>query len=997
MPRDAVIENPVINSPFRQPDRHFRFDEEGITSDVVDGRRRSSYFVPIPSARKRGGQQTFETEWTSDRLEENPTINRIREKVGMWREGGHQGVTPTTRRLLEYWTNPERERPLFFCQIEALETAIYITEAASKFGDDWIVNQLRDEAGRHNPGLFRVAHKMATGTGKTVVMGMIIAWHTLNKAASPQDNRFTDRFLVVTPGITIRDRLRVLLPSDPNDYYRERDLVPPDLREHLGRARIVITNFHALQLRSKVGSIPKLTKQILPESSFQESPDEMVRRVCRELGTSSKQILVLNDEAHHCYRRRLDDAEEQKLKGEERQEVEQREEEARVWISGLDAVNRKLGIKTVYDLSATPFFLRGSGYSEGTLFPWVVSDFSLIDAIESGVVKVPRVPVADDSMAGEGVTYRNLWVRIADQLPKRGRRTADDPGEPRLPAELEGALRTLYGNYEKAYRRWEGSEAAKNGAATPPVFIVVCSNTAVSKLVYDFIAGYEVETPAGETIVRSGELAIFSNAADGRWLARPNTVLIDSRELESGEAMSRSFKEVAASEIEEFKSEIRERFPGRDPDDITDEDLLREVMNTVGKPGRLGEHVKCVVSVSMLTEGWDANTVTHILGVRAFSTQLLCEQVVGRGLRRRSYTADEDGMFPPEYAEVYGVPFSFIPAAGSAPDPKPGPPLTHVRALEDRISLEITFPRLIGYRYVLEGRLPEVVFTTSDHLALSAEGLPTEVEVAPIVGETATHYLLDDLKGWRPQQIEFEVARRLAQRYFRDDDGFEKPWAFPALLRLVRRWIRECITLKDKAFIQMLRIRRFEDDAIDKIYRAITRAGTEQEDQPVIEPVLRPFDPVGSTRYVDFDTTRPTFLTDPTKCHISHVVADTESWEQKMAQTLEDMNEVLAYVKNHNLGFTIPYTIDGQQRQYMPDFIVRLDDGHGPDDPLNLVVEVSGAQRRDKEAKVDTARSLWLPAVNAHGGFGRWEFVEITDPWNAQAIIRALLDQRRAA
>ena len=316
MPRDAIIENPVINSPFREPSRHFRFDEEGITSDVVDGRRPSSYFVPIPSARKRGGQRSFETEWTSDRLQENATINRIRERIDQWRQGGHLGVTPTTRRLLEYWTDPERERPLFFCQIEALETAIYITEAAKRFGDDWIANLLRDESNRQNPGLFRVAHKMATGTGKTVVMGMIVAWHTLNKAASPQDNRFTDRFLIVTPGITIRDRLRVLLPSDPNDYYRERDLVPPDLREHLGRARIVIANFHGFQLRSKVGSVPKLTKQILPESSFQESPDEMVRRVCRELGTSSKQIGVLNDEAHHCHRRRPDDdAEDGKQKG----------------------------------------------------------------------------------------------------------------------------------------------------------------------------------------------------------------------------------------------------------------------------------------------------------------------------------------------------------------------------------------------------------------------------------------------------------------------------------------------------------------------------------------------------------------------------------------------------------------------------------------------------------------------------------------------------------
>ena len=915
MPRDAVIENPIINSAFREPERHFRFDEEGITADVVDSRRESSYFVPIAATRK--GQQAFETEWTADRLLENPTINRIRERVDLWRRGGHLGVPATTRRLLEYWTDSERERPLFFCQIEALETAIYITEAAGRFGDDWIVNLMREESSNHNPGLFRVAHKMATGTGKTVVMAMIIAWHTLNKAASPQDNRFTDRFLAVAPGITIRDRLRVLLPSDPNNYYRERDLVPPELRTNLGRARIVVTNFHAFQRRSKTKNVPKLTKQLLPDTAFQESPGQMVRRVCRELGTSTKQIVVLNDEAHHCYRRRPDGANEVKLKGDDRKEAHRRDDDARVWISGLDAVQRKLGIKTVFDLSATPFFLSGSGYSEGTLFPWVVSDFSLIDAIESGVVKVPRVPVSDDSMLGDGVTYRNLWAHISDKLPKRGRGTQQESIEPRLPEELEGALRTLYGNYEKAYRQWEGTESAKNGASSPPVLIVVCSNTAVSKLVYDFIAGYEVQTPAGEKIVRSGELSVFSNASEGRWLARPNTILVDSRELESGEAMSKAFKAVAATEIEEFKAEMRHRFPGRDADSISDEEILREVMNTVGKPGKLGERVKCVVSVSMLTEGWDANTVTHVLGVRAFSTQLLCEQVVGRGLRRRSYTADENGMFQPEYAEVYGVPFSFIPAAGSAVDPKPGPPITHVRALEDRIAAEISFPRLVGYRNVIEDRLPDVTFQAKDRLALSSQGLPTKVEVAPIVGEVATHFLLDDLRNWRRQQIEFELARRLAQRYFRDDAGFEKPWAFPGLLRLVRRWVDECVTFKDGAFLQMLRIRRFEDDAIDKIHRAIGRAETEDESAPVVVPVVRPFDPIGSTRYVDFDTSKPTYLTDPQKCHVSHVVADTESWEQKMAQVLEDMVEVVAYVKNQGLGFTIPYTIDGEQRQYV--------------------------------------------------------------------------------
>jgi type III restriction enzyme len=387
-----------------------------------------------------------------------------------------------------------------------------------------------------------------------------------------------------------------------------------------------------------------------------------------------------------------------RLTGDERKEAERRDEAARIWISGLEAVKAKIGLKAVYDLSATPFFLRGSGYSEGTLFPWVISDFALIDAIESGIVKVPRVPVADDSMVGEQPTYRDLWLRIHEDLPKKGRGTDRLSGEPNLPVELEGALTSLFTNYEKYYARWEQNTEARARGLTPPVFIVVCNNTNVSKLVYDYIAGWEKSLPDGTVVIVPGKLRLFSNATDGRWTARPSTILIDSEQLESGEAMSDAFKKIAIREIEDFKSEYRTRFPGRDADILTDEDLLREVMNTVGKTGKLGEQVKCVVSVSMLTEGWDASTVTHILGVRAFGTQLLCEQVVGRGLRRMSYATNDQGMFEPQYAEVYGVPFSFIPSAGSAVDVQPGPTPARVRALEERIACEITFPRLIGYR-----------------------------------------------------------------------------------------------------------------------------------------------------------------------------------------------------------------------------------------------------------------------------------------------------------
>ena len=1003
----VVIENPIINAPFDEPTRHFRFSDEGITDEIVDGRRTSSYFVPIAKPKKEGSKQLqFDTEWTQDRIEENKLVNDIRRRAALWRTGGYVGVTPTTARLIAYWTDPNREKKLFFCQNEALETAIYIAEVAKKYGDAWIENAIRDGNDTSNPGLPRTAFKMATGSGKTVVMAMLIAWHTLNKRANPQDARFSDTFLMVTPGITIRDRLRVLLPNDPDNYYRQRDIVPAQLQDQLGQAKIIITNYHAFQLRERVAA-GKITKSILADgqsSPFTETPDQMARRVCRELG-AKKNIIVLNDEAHHCYRRKPE-AEDEKLTGDDRVEAKQRDQEARVWISGLEAVKAKIGVKAIYDLSATPFFLRGSGWPEGTLFPWVVSDFSLIDAIEAGIVKVPRVPVADDSMTGAQPTYRDLWLRIREHLPKKGRKTDKVAGEPNLPVELHGALLSLYGNYEKYYRLWEKNTEARARGITPPVFIVVCNNTNVSKLVFDFIAGWEKQV-GEETIVQAGQLTIFCNDdGKGAWLHRPNTVLVDSQQLESGESMSDDFKKIAAREIEEFKAEYRADFPGRDAENLTDEDLLREVMNTVGKAGKLGEHVKCVVSVSMLTEGWDANTVTHVLGVRAFGTQLLCEQVVGRGLRRMSYAANEKGHFNPEYAEVYGVPFSFIPCSGATKDPKPGPLPTRVRALENRIACEITFPRLLGYRYDVAGDRLTATFTDQSRLTLSTAAIPTKTENAPIVGESSIH-TLDDLKCRRPNEVAFLLAKLTLEKYFRQDgdirtdrpekhkfDREVKPWLFPQLLGIAKRWLAECVTLKDNTFPQLLLLIELAHDAADRIYKAIV-ASTDAT--AALKPILHPYDTIGSTRYVDFDTTRAVYATKADKCHISHVVADTDSWEQKMAEALENMSEVVRYVKNHNLGFTIPYTLNGEEKNYIPDFVACIDDGHGPSDPLNLIVEVTGEKDKSKTAKVATARTLWVPAINNHGGFGRWGFIEVPDPWNAQNLIRGFLEQLHMA
>ena len=660
-----------------------------------------------------------------------------------------------------------------------------------------------------------------------------------------------------------------------------------------------------------------------------------------------------------------------------------------------------MGVKVVYDLSATPFFLSGSGYPEGHLFPWVISDFSLIDAIEAGIVKIPRVPVADNSMTGEAPTYRDLWEQLKDSNPPLPKATKSAKAgriavEPHLPAKLQGALRSLYENYKKSYDHWAADTVARERGRTPPVFIVVCNNTAVSKMVFDYIAGWEKPLTEDTSVPVPGALPLFSNVVEGCWSHRPTTILVDSQQLESGEAMSDDFKKLAAVEIDEFKHELRQRFPGRDVSQIADEDLLREVMNTVGKAGKLGENVKCVVSVSMLTEGWDANSVTHILGVRAFGTQLLCEQVVGRGLRRMSYTVGANGHFTPEYAEVYGVPFSFIPTAGS--DKTTPPPLTtRVRALEDRIGCEIDFPRVQGYCYDIPDPELTYEFNTDSKLSLSTRDVPTITENAPIVGQSSIHSL-DELKTHRMQEVVFRIAKLTLEKYFRGDGTFpergEPPhqwdnevqaWRFPQLLEITRHWLAECVTCKDDTFPQLLLLFELAHDAADKIYHSIMAS---KDSQKTLLPRLQPHDPIGSTRWVDFDTARPVYTTREDKCHISHVVADTDSWEQKMAQTLEEMPEVVRYVKNQNLDFTIPYTLNGAERRYIPDFIACLDDGNGPDDLLNLIVEVSGQAKKDKAAKTATARTLWVPAVNNAGSFGRWDFLEVTDPWDAARTIR---------
>jgi type III restriction enzyme len=1004
---DRVISNPIINSPYRAPTRHFAFDNDGITDRIVEGRRESSYFVPVPRPRKRGVQQQLEfAELTADQIEKNQFVNEIRSRVARWRGLGRPDVTPVTRQLLEYWTDAERDNPMLFCQLEAAETAIYLAEAAQKAGDAWIRNGLDLQNEEHNAKLNRIALKMATGTGKTIVMAMLIAWQTLNKVASPQDARFAKRFLVVTPGLTIRDRLQVLRPEHEENYYRLRDLVPADLKGDLSQARIVITNFHALQRReTKQGQgIAKTSKELLAgysgaPSPFLESWNQMVSRVCRDLGGSSE-IIVFNDEAHHCYRGRYDHPEADASAGavltaEEKAQAKANSKAARVWFTGLRAVADKLGVKTIYDLSATPSFLAGSGYQEGTLFPWVVSDFGLVEAIESGIVKIPRVPV-DDNAVSVDVTYLNLWSAIGPELPKKSRKEGTVSPE-HLPPVLEGALLSLYGSYEQAFNGWQGSQAAKEDQP-PPVFIVVCNNTTVSKMVYDYIAGWDKLVGAdGKTVLVPGKLALFSNVQDGVWAQRPHTILVDSEQLESGEALSSEFKRVAATEIEEFTADYLRRFPGRSAEDVDDAQILREVMNTVGKKGKLGEPVRCVVSVSMLTEGWDANTVSHILGVRAFGTQLLCEQVVGRGLRRRSYAADENGFFTPEYADVYGVPFQFIPTVAKTKDLKLKP-TRRVHADPDRAAAQITFPRLTGYRIELPDEELWAEFTERSRLVLTTADLPTETMVKGIIGAPGIH-TLDDLRRVRDQEIAFRLAGRVMERFLNDGED-PKPWYFPQVLRITKDWLAECVICEGDTFPGLLLLAEKADQAARLIFHESisSQPGNRPE---ILRPMLRTQDPVGTTAEVDFFTTKQVYPTSEERCHVNFVALDGprgNTWEEAVAEILESLPQVAAHVKNDHLGFTIPYVFQGRSKQYLPDFLVRLKPLEDDEQTRTLIVEVSGSHKPPgpTKEKADTARNLWVPAVNNHGGFGRWSYCELKDPATFRQDLQTAISALRA-
>jgi type III restriction enzyme len=916
-----LVDNPILNSPFEEPTRYWAYEEGQPV--LVEGRRPAGYYF---KSRTRGEQLAMlEEEFVPLEL-----VNTIRERVREWRMQGYLGVTPVTRQLLNHWNTPERERKLFFCQREAVETLIWLVEAppAQKQG----ITIPKDE------GLTRYACKMATGSGKTVVMGLVIAWQVLNKLANPQDRRFSDAVLLVCPNLTIRERLQVLLPWKVGNYYERFDLVPRGMLERLQQGRFQILNWHLFQLKDDSRSRSVVQRGVESDAAF-------CRRVLKELG-AKQNILVINDEAHHAYRPApLPEEVRERLSPEE---IEEREE-ATVWISGLDRINKIRGINFCADFSATPFYIKGSGREEGEPFPWIVSDFGLVDAIESGIVKIPRVPV-DDNTGALIPKYFRLWEAINQSLPVSERQTARRRAKPEsVLREAEGAIATLASEWKRTF-----DEFQRSGSPVPPVMIVVCDNTDLAKIVYEHIASGKVlselqNQPAAEVTLR-----------------------IDTKLL----------KEAESAVDGETKQQAAER--------------LRKTVDTVGKTEWDGEgdppgkHIRCVVSVGMLTEGWDAQNVTQILGLRAFTSQLLCEQVVGRGLRRMNY----DDFSEPEYVDIYGVPFEVIPVKkkprGRTEVPKVS---TLVRALRERKHLEITFPRVEGYVFDVRQRI-RVNWDEVPYLVIDPSTEPTEVQVKPAVGyrigrpdrlspgEEVLHDRNPFYRENRLQATVYEIAAEITNRL----KGKREEWQirhilFPQVLNIVWHYLEERVRVSAQATLQEVALEKYQQRIVERLTEAIepdTEAG-----EPPILPIIERFRPIGSTAEVLFRTVRQCMGT--TKSHISHVVLDAPEWEHSVAYQLERIPEVIAYARNDHLDFTIPYEYQGVRHEYRPDFLIRWRREDGRE--VKIVLEVKGfetEQDRQKEA----AAKRWVRAVNHHGEFGQWAFVVCRDPQALTHILR---------
>lgn len=901
----AGIEQLIINSAYREPTHHWRYDLNGQSFIQEEGRRPAGYFVA-----GQGSNQYNDI----GKFVELPLVNKIRPRVKAWREAGYPGVTGVTKKLLEHWNDKDaRQYQFFWCQMDAMETLVWLTEApaAEKVGIDI----------PGDGGLFRrICTKLCTGGGKTTVMAMLIAWMICNKVTYPQDKRFSKYVFIVAPGLTVKSRLQVLQTGGDDNYYMQFNIVPVGLMDKLRQGKVMITNWQALAWDTE----ETIAKRRSVDKRGVKSDEAYTREVLGEMANASN-ILVINDEAHHAWRKNP----ENKVKlTKEQKEAEQ---QATVWISGLDRIHKTRKILGCYDFSATPFAPSGKKNDEEALFGWIVSDFGLNDGIESGLVKTPRVVVRDDGVPNADSFKSKLYHIYTDPTVKDDINRRAAPEEP-LPDLLTQAYYLLGKDWQALFKAWKDVDSP-----VPPVMITVANRTeTAARIKYAFDHG---RIPVPE-------------------LCDPNlTIHIDSKTMDDATAT------VAPGIEDDGEAKLSKADAAA---------ILRETVDTVGQKGRRGEKIRNVISVGMLSEGWDAKTVTHILGLRAFSSQLLCEQVVGRGLRRTSYDmAEGSDMFTPEYVNIFGIPFTFLPhESDDQGTPPTTPPKTQVEALKERTEYEIRWPNVIRLDRVFKHQL-KIDLDKIDTLELNAADTRLRADLAPIIdGKTdltmCTEIDLQKLDAeLRMQRIIFEAS---GQVYDLMKTSWQNEGTKLALLGQVIRLVEEylqsgSIVINPPLFntdpvrqriIYMMNMNKI----VQHLWSFIKLEQTEK-----IAPIFDPNKKVRSTGDMPtWFTSKPCAITKTS--HISHCVFDS-AWEATESYVIEKNSHVKAWAKNDHLGFEILYVFDGVVRKYLPDFLIRLDNGK------TLILETKGQEtRKDKEKR--KALAEWVAAVNGLGEYGEW-------------------------
>jgi len=921
------IDKLIINSPYEEPKEYWSYERTACTFTKTEGRRPAGYVMATP------GSQAFDDPGV---FVEIPLVNDIRKRIKKWRENGYPGVTGITKRLLEHWYNLEERqyRRFFFCQLESIETLIWLFEASDS---EKVGIEIPSDGGEFQ----RICSKMATGSGKTIVMSMLIAWQVLNKVTYPKDPRFSKNILVIAPGLTVKSRLQVLMPDSPDSYYDEFNIIPVGLIESLRQGKIIIHNWHVLNWDTE----EKLKRKKSVDKRGVKSDEAYVREVLGDMA-SSQNIVVINDEAHHAWRVNIS-AEGKYIR---QRDLKDSAEEATIWVGGLDRIHKARGILHCFDFSATPFAPSGKRTEEEALFGWIVSDFGLNDSIEAGLVKTPRVVIRDDGRINVKDYKSRLYHIYMDEEVKDDINRKAEASDP-LPDLIRNAYYLLGKDWLETKEKWD---EVKKGV--PPVMITVANRT---------------ETAARIRFAFDHKEILIPELCDPE-----KTLQIDSKVLEEAESQVEEV-EIDTSEEEDNGSKKLNK--------QQQAELLRKMVDTVGQKGQPGEIIQNVISVGMLSEGWDAKTVTHIMGLRAFSSQLLCEQVVGRGLRRTSYEVGTDGLFEPEYVNIFGVPFTFLPHEGGDDNPPPPPkPKTQIEPVKEKEQFALSWPNVIRVDHVYKSSLV-IDFDKLKPIELDPYESITSAEMAAILegkpnraGELSEIDLKEIAEHYRMQTIIFETAKRIYNNEKEKWQGL-KERLFGQLVGIVTQFVdRDKIVIKNDLFRnEELRKRVLILLNMNKIIHYVWQA-IKLENTTDIKPIFDTVKPIRSTGDMrTWYTSKPCEYSD--KSHINFCVYDS-TWEATESYMLDKNKHVFAWVKNDHLGFEVIYNYQGVIRKYWPDFIIKLANG------TQMILETKGKDDDRNKIKRDFLDE-WVSAVNAHGGFGKWAWAVSRHPSDLEGIL----------